>query len=157
MSYRWAPSALGVVACFVIASAAWGQRPEQRVDGNRRRGSIGPNEPNPFSGQTTIPFTVGDANCAAGAPPHVVTLRIYNILSQVVAFATLVDSAGSDQSAASAPPRSLTNLSVVCGRYAARWDGKNTQDGRDAAPGVYMYQLLIDGHPSGMRKMLLKR
>lgn len=157
MHHRWAPPALGAVACMLIASAALGQGPEQRADGNRRRGVLGPNQPNPFSGQTTIPFTVGDESCAAGTQRHVVTLRIYNILSQIVAVATLVDSTSADQSTASTPPRLLMNLSIPCGSYAARWDGKNSQDGRDAAPGVYMYQLLVDGHPSGMRKMIVKR
>ena len=157
MVYRWAPAALGIVACMLIASTATGQVPEPRAERSHRRGLLAQNDPNPFSGQTTIPFTVGDSDCAAGTQQHVVTLRIYNILSQIVAVATLVDSTSSDQSIAAAPTRTLSNLTLACGKYVARWDGKHAPDSRDAAPGVYMYQLLVDGHPAGMRKMLLKR
>ena len=157
MVYRWAPAALGVVACMLITSAAAGQTPSQRAERSHRRGVLAQNEPNPFSSQTTIPFSVGDTDCASGTRQHVVTLRIYNILSQIVAVATLADSTSTDQSTAAAPARALSNLSLSCGSYVARWDGKHTPDNRDAAPGVYMYQLLIDGHPAGMRKMLLKR
>lgn len=157
MVYRWAPAALGIVACMLITSAAAGQSTDQRAERSHRRGVLAQNEPNPFSSQTTIPFSVGEADCALGTQQHVVTLRIYNILSQIVAVATLVDSTSSDQSTAAAPPRTLSNLSLACGSYVARWDGKHAPDNRDAAPGVYMYQLLVDGHPAGMRKMLLKR
>lgn len=157
MVYRWASAALGIVACMLIASTATGQVAGQRAEQSHRRGVLAPNEPNPFSSQTAIPFNVGDADCAVGTQQHVVTLRIYNILSQVVAVATLSDSTSTDQSTAAAPTRTLSNLSLACGSYMARWDGKHAPDNRDAAPGVYMYQLLIDGHPAGMRKMLLKR
>ena len=157
MVYRWAPAALGVVACMLIASTASAQVSEQRAERSHRRGMLAQNQPNPFSSQTTIPFTVGEADCAAGTQQHVVTLRIYNILSQIVAVATLVDSTNADQSTAAPPPRTLSNLTLACGKYVARWDGKHAPDNREAAPGVYMYQLLVDGHPSGMRKMLLKR
>jgi hypothetical protein len=146
-----------MVACVIVASTASSQGTDQRAERSHRRGVLGPNQPNPFSGQTTIPFSIGDADCAVGTQHHVVTLRIYNILSQIVAVAVLVDSAGTDQSTASAASRALTNVPLACGNYVARWDGKHAPDGHDAAPGMYMYQLIIDGHPAGMRKMLLKR
>lgn len=157
MVNRWAPAALGIVACLLITSAAAGQTSSPRAERSHRRGLLAQNEPNPFSSQTTIPFSVGDSDCASGTQQHVVTLRIYNILSQIVAVAILVDSTSTDQSTAATPARALSNLSLACGSYVARWDGKHAPGNRDAAPGVYMYQLLIDGHPAGMRKMLLKR
>ena len=158
MVSRWAPRALGFAACMLIASTASGQQPEQRMAGGHRRGVLGQNQPNPFSDGTAIAFTVGDGACANPTQPHLVTLRIYNVLSQIVAVATLVDSTNGAQSAAGASPsrHALSSLALTCGSYVARWEGKH-QDGRDAAPGVYMYQLLIDGHPAGMRKMILKR
>jgi hypothetical protein len=157
MVHRWALTALGIVACMLITSTATGQVTDQRAERGHRRGLLAQNQPNPFSSQTTIPFNVGDPDCAVGTQQHVVTLRIYNILSQVVAVATVLDSTSTDQSIAAAPSRALSNLSLACGAYVARWDGKHSPDSRDAAPGVYMYQLLVDGHPAGMRKMLLKR
>jgi len=157
MVHRWASPALGLLACVVTASRASGQVADQRAEGSRRRGVLGQNEPNPFSRETTIPFSVGDAGCAVGTQRHVVTLRIYNILSQLIAIPTLADSIAGDPPSDPGKPRELSNLTLACGSYTARWDGQHAPDHRQAAPGVYMYQLLIDGHPSGMKKMLLRR
>ena len=157
MVHRWASPALGLVACALVALPASSQVPDQRAEGGHRRGVLGQNQPNPFSQQTTIPFTVGDTACATGTQRHVVTLRIYNILSQVVAVAALVDTAADSGRNQAPVPRPLSNLALACGSYAGRWDGTLSHDGRQAAPGIYMYQLLIDGHPSGMKKMLLQR
>jgi len=158
MFHRWARPALGLVACLLFASPASGQATSQHSGGTRWRGVLRQNDPNPFSSQTTIPFAVGDSGCAPGAERHVVTLRIYNILSQVVAFATLVDSTSAvDDTSSVAPSHSISQLPLACGAYLARWDGKRSPEGREAPPGVYMYQLVIDGHPAGMRKMLLAR
>jgi hypothetical protein len=157
MVYRWATSALGLLTCVLVATRASGQVADQRAESNRRRGVLGQNQPNPFSQETTIPFTVGDADCAAGTQRHVVTIRIYNILSQVVAIPMLVDSAVTDPPGTSAATHALLGVSLPCGSYGARWDGRHAHNNREAAPGVYMYQLIVDGHPQGTRKMLLKR
>jgi len=157
MVHRWASPALGLLACVLIASRATSQVAGQRAEGSHRRGVLGQNLPNPFSHETTIPFSVGDAGCAVGTQRHVVTLRIYNILSQQIATPTLVDSIAGDPPADPGKPRELTNLELSCGSYTARWDGTHGPGNRQAAPGVYMYQLLVDGHPSGMKKMLLRR
>lgn len=157
MVYRWATPALGLLACLLVATRASGQVADQRAESSRRRGVLGQNQPNPFSQETTIPFTVGDANCAAGTQHHVVTIRIYNILSQVVAIPLLVDSTATDPPGAPTATRALTSLALACGSYAARWDGRHAHNNREAAAGVYMYQLVIDGRPQGTKKMLLKR
>jgi hypothetical protein len=163
MLHRWAfsRSALGLAACVLFASSARGQTPAPRAsDGHQhRRGVLSQNDPNPFSHHTTIPFRVGDEDCAPGTQHHVVTLRIYNILSQVVAFATLSDTstAAADSAAKAATGRSISELTLACGSYVAQWDGTRPPDHREAPAGVYMYQLLIDGHPTGMRKMVIAR
>jgi hypothetical protein len=158
MVHRWASFALGVIACVLLAAPASSQSAEQSSDRSRWRGALGKNEPNPFSEQTTIPFTIGSAECSAGSEHHTVTLRIYNILSQIVGVAMLVEGANGDTASGPAKGRRLSNLDLACGNYVARWDGKHVEAGRDsAAPGVYMYQLVIDGRPAGMRRMLLKR
>jgi hypothetical protein len=142
----------------LLAAPAWSQSAERSSDRSRWRGALGQNEPNPFSEQTTIPFTIGSAECPAGTEHHTVTLRIYNILSQIVGVAVLVEGANGDTASGAPKARRLSNIDLPCGSYVARWDGKHVQEGRDAAaPGVYMYQLVIDGRPAGMRKMLLKR
>jgi len=156
MIHRWASPALGLLLAVALATPAASQVPDQRADSNRRWGSLRQNQPNPFSSQTTIPFSIGDGDCAVGTQHHVVTLRIYNILSQIVGVPVLVDSTSTDQSTAPSA-RAVSNLALPCGEYVARWDGKHSRNARDAAAGVYMYQLVVDGHPAGMRKMLLQR
>ena len=46
------------------------------------------NYPNPFFPATTIPFTINSEVCARGHQP-VVSLKVYNVLVQVVAIPTL--------------------------------------------------------------------
>jgi hypothetical protein len=157
MIHSWASPALGLLACVVLASRAESQVANQRADSNRRWGALRQNEPNPFSRETTIPFSVGDAECAVGTQHHVVTLRIYNILSQIVGIPVLVDSTTSDHATSAPKARPVTNLSLPCGDYVARWDGKHARDAREAARGVYMYQLVVDGHAAGMKKMIIQR
>ena len=67
----------------------------------------------------------------------VVSLRIYNVLAQLVAIPIL---RGTD--------KPLDSLALSCPttlgcRYNAYWDGYVA--GKPAASGVYIYQLVIDG------------
>jgi hypothetical protein len=164
MVHHWAASALLLVLCALPPSVAFGQSktsgppPVQRQsDAARKHGTLGQNQPNPFPRETTIPFTVGDDSCASGTEQHVVTLRIYNILSQLVSVPVLTDSANADGTAVLTSPRPVNGLQLSCGAYSARWDGKHSRSGRRAAPGVYMYQLVVDGRPAGMKKMLVSQ
>jgi hypothetical protein len=51
------------------------------------------NYPNPFFPTTTIPFLISQEVCAGGHQP-VVSLKIYNVLVQVVAIPVLSSGAG---------------------------------------------------------------
>jgi hypothetical protein len=96
---------------------------------------LGQNYPNPFNPETTIPFTLPPSLWAEGARP-VVSLRIYNVLAQLVAVPILQ---------ASGEP--LENLRLEwngTGQYAAYWDGKVLNTDREAASGVYVYQLVVN-------------
>ena len=164
MVHHWAASALVLVLCALRPPAALGQSKtsgppaaQRQSDTARKRGTLGQNQPNPFPRETTIPFTVGDDSCASGTEQHVVTLRIYNILSQLVSVPVLTDSASVDGTVGQGLSRPVSGLKLSCGAYSARWDGKHSRSGRRAAPGVYMYQLVVDGRPSGMKKMLVSQ
>ena len=85
------------------------------------------NFPNPFNPETVIKFYLPQASP--------VSLRVYNILGQVVN--TLVDEP------------------LSAGDHSVRWDGKNAQ-GRDVASGVYFYRVSAGGHES-IEKMTLLR
>ena len=85
------------------------------------------NFPNPFNPETVIKFHLPQASP--------VSLRVYNILGQVVN--TLVDEP------------------LSAGDHSVRWDGKNAQ-GRDVASGVYFYRISAGGYES-IEKMTLLR
>lgn len=105
------------------------------------------NYPNPFNPETTIPFTLGPALFEDGHRP-VVSLRIYNVLAQVVAVPVLQGSG-----------EPLANVQLEwngTGRYAGFWDGKVLDTGREAASGVYVYQLVVDGRSQTKKMTVIK-
>jgi len=73
----------------------------------------------------------------SGGEKPVVSLRVYNVLAQLVALPILQGSGDP-----------LENLRVEwngTGRYQAYWDGKVLRTDREAASGVYVYQLTVNG------------
>jgi hypothetical protein len=50
----------------------------------------------------------------------------------------------------------LDSLALKCGEYHAYWDGKYLDGKREATPGVYYYQLTVDGERY-TRKMIAQR
>ena len=103
------------------------------------------NYPNPFFPATTIPFEIGSEVCAKGRQP-VVSLKIYNVLVQVVAIPLLA--AGSDER--------VDSLRLRCGRYRSYWDGKYLDGKAEATPGIYYSQLTVDGERF-TRKMIVRK
>jgi len=105
------------------------------------------NYPNPFNPETTIPFSLDYALWEGGEQP-VVSLRIYNILAQLVAVPILQGSG-----------EPLDHVSLGwngTGEYAAYWDGKVVGTGREAASGVYVYQLVVNGQAQSKRMTIVK-
>ncbi|HXQ27707.1 MAG TPA: hypothetical protein VN848_00430 [Gemmatimonadales bacterium] len=90
---------------------------------------------------TAVGFTLGGELFANGHRPRV-SLKIYNVLAQVVAT-PLLDATG----------EALSNLELACAdpvgcTYTASWDGRVPSAGRigtQRASGVYLYQLTVDG------------
>jgi len=75
---------------------------------------------------------------ANGHRPRV-SLKIYNVLAQLVAT-PILQGTGQD----------LEDLELTCSNpsgcsFSAYWDGKVRITGREAASGVYIYQLIVDG------------
>ncbi len=144
MKLRWAAlmSVLALSALAPRTAAAQVNLP----GGGVVRGSgseLGQNSPNPFVSETRLPFTVGDYPlCSDPGRVYRVSLRVYNILSQLVAVPVLQGGTGSV--AGGAP---LESLELTCGQYTGYWDAKNSRTGQDAPPGIYLYRLEIDGRP----------
>jgi hypothetical protein len=85
------------------------------------------NYPNPFNPETVIKFNLPQESA--------VTLRIYNVLGQVVN--TVVDEV------------------LPTGSYSVKWDGKNDQ-GSDVASGVYFYRIKAGTFESTQKMTLLR-
>ena len=153
MNLRWAAlmSVLALSALAPRSAAAQATLPA----GGQGRGSgseLGQNSPNPFVSETRLPFTVGDyPMCSDPGRVYRVSLRVYNILSQLVAVPVLQGGTGSV--AGGAP---LESLELSCGQYMGYWDAKNSKTGQDAPPGIYLYRLEIDGRPT-TKKMIRGR
>ena len=136
----WAVVTLGLlIAAPAIVEAQQGteQAPVQ----------LGRNYPNPFNPETTIPFDLDQSLWATGQQP-VVSLRIYNVLAQLVAVPILQGSG-----------ELLENVRLEwngTGHYAAYWDGMVRGTDREAASGVYVYQLIVNGAPFTEKMTIVK-
>jgi hypothetical protein len=107
------------------------------------------NYPNPVTADTRIPFVVGDEQgCVDSGRQHRVSLRIYNLLAQLVAVPVLQGGVGN---AGGGEP--LDNVLLTCSTedYTAYWNGKSSQTGEDVSSGIYLYRLEVDG------KLLVKK
>lgn len=136
----WAVVSLGLL----IAAPAVVQAQEGTADSPVQ---LHRNYPNPFNPETTIPFSLDFSLWEDGQAP-VVTLRIYNILAQLMAIPILQGSG-----------EPLENVPLVwngTGDYTAYWDGTIAGTGRDAASGVYVYQLIVDGRTFTKKMTIVK-
>jgi len=142
----WAVMGLGLWAAGGGGrGAAWGQGttpPPPTVE-------LKQNYPNPFNPATTIPFTLGGELFANGHRPRV-SLKIYNVLAQLVAVPILQGSGVK-----------LQELELTCGNvsgcdFTAYWDGKVLDSDREAASGVYIFQLVVDGRRFTRKMIVMK-
>ena len=159
MLHRWAAPALVLALCALVPEQAEGQ--SQQSPGRKTAGALGQNYPNPFNPETHFPFHVGHSpdhvpgqpDCTADeGKQHVVTLRVYNVLAQLVAVPTLQASTGGGVGASSP----VNGLVLTCGDYVAFWNGKYMNTGREVASGVYVYELIVDGQRSSRKAFVAK-
>lgn len=136
--FAWPGWWLGLFMGFGFPLAAQANLPTPRVE-------LKENYPNPFFPATTIPFSISQDVCARGHQP-VVSLKIFNVLVQVVAIPVLANGTG----------ERLDSLRLRCGEYRAYWDGKYLDGKRETTTGVYYYQLTVDGERF-TRKMIVQR
>jgi len=106
------------------------------------------NYPNPFNPETRIPFTLGESLFVDGRPARV-TIRIYNVLRQLVASPTALGHTQGE----GLPIEDLEFDAP--GRFEAYWDGTD-QSGAQVASGVYFVQLVVNGQAQ-VRKMFVTK
>jgi hypothetical protein len=146
MYHRWAALALVLALWSLTPKSAAGQsasQPEQQQPRGRKSGSLGQNFPNPFNPQTRIPFGIACAD--GGGGDHVVSVHIYNVLAQLVAVPVV-----------EGPGQAAENIKLPCGNFVAFWDGKVRNTGREAASGIYIYELVVDGERSAKKMFIAK-
>ena len=142
-AYAWLLAVLLLAAPQIVKA----QQPGQQ----RSQVELGQNYPNPFNPATTIPFRLNAELWANGQRP-VVSLRIYNVLAQLVAVPSLQ---------ASGQP--LENVELECRdqrdgfcEFSAYWDGHYINTTREAASGVYVFQLTVNGQRASKRMIIMK-
>lgn len=154
MKHRWAAllAVLALGALVPTFAVAQGTQSAPPAGTEHSPGvQVGQNYPNPFNSATVIPFTIGDPpTCTKdGDRQHRVTLRVYNVLAQLVAIPVL-------QGGPSGGERSMVNVTLGCGTYTAFWNGNYMNTSREVPSGVYIYLIEVDGRSLG-KKMLLIR
>lgn len=107
------------------------------------------NYPNPFKSETRIPFELDDALFEEGKPV-MVSIRIYNILSQFVAAPVALGYRGGE----GLPLLQLEYTSG--GRYEAHWDGRD-RHGKQVASGVYFVQMRVGERGPAVRRMFVTK
>ena len=149
MKLRWGALSFVLVLSALMPRVLTAQSDQNRAP--RKPGVLKQNYPNPFNPETRIPFTVGDERCVDPGRQYRVSLRIYNILSQLVAVPVL--QGGTGQVAGGVK---IVNLLLTCGDYVAYWNGKFMDTKNEVASGVYLYELRIDGQ-SLVKRMLVTK
>ena len=149
MKLRWAALMLVLVLSALMPRVVMAQG--NQTPGQRKAGALKQNYPNPFNPETRIPFTVGDEKCEDPGRQFKVSLRIYNILSQLVAIPVLQGGTGGVAGGVK-----LVNVMLTCGDYVAYWNGKYDGTRNEVASGVYLYELRIDAS-SMVRRMLVTK
>jgi len=145
--YSWAVLVGGLGGSLLVggggAHGVFGQATPPPLGGLKKK------YPHPFNPATTIPFTLNGDLFANGHRPKV-SLKIYNVLAQLVAV-PILQGTGED----------LDNLELTCGTtgpcaFTAYWDGKVLKTDREAASGVYIYQLVVDGRRFTKKMIVMK-
>ncbi|MDP3909749.1 MAG: hypothetical protein Q8Q14_05115 [Gemmatimonadales bacterium] len=140
--YAWAVGVgLGLVAAGVSSAGGQVQSPAPV--------ELKQNYPNPFNPATTIPFYMDAGLFTDGHRPKV-SLKIYNVLAQLVAVPILQGSG-----------EAVDDLELNCANsvgcaFNAYWDGKVLNTDREAASGIYIYQLIVDGRRYTKKMIIMK-
>lgn len=143
---------VGVILLLVgllAPAAVQGQETAGPPSGQRDQGfELGQNYPNPFNPETRIPFELGESLFENGRPVRV-TIRIYNVLQQLVAIPTALNHPQGN----GVPVRDLEYTTP--GKKQAYWNGHDLT-GRQVASGIYYMQLIVNGE-SVVRKMIVAK
>jgi len=132
-----------LLALGLFPGSLFGQRSPSRDRGFQ----LNQNYPNPFNPTTTISFELHQSLFDANKPV-VVSIRIFNVLQQLVAVPKAMNHPLGDVA--------VENLQYDSpGVKEAFWDGLD-RNGRKVASGIYYYQLVVNGERT-VRKMVVTK
>lgn len=143
---------LGVLSVLLLMVGATPGLSAQQTGGappGQARGfQLEQNYPNPFNPETKIPFVLSEELFVDGRPA-VVSIRIFNLLQQMVAVPVALGHALGEgvqmQQVEFFQP----------GRFEAFWDGTDLS-GRQVASGIYFMQLTVNGVSQNRKMYVLK-
>ena len=154
MKHRWAALAAVLALSALMPRGASAQA---RADSAATPGQqpppfvLGQSYPNPFTPETRIPFVVGNpATCTDHGKTYRVTMKIFNLLAQLVAVPVL--RGGDDKREG----ERVENLNLPCKPYTAYWDGKDLTSNREVGSGIYLYKLEVDGKAVVKKMVIVK-
>jgi hypothetical protein len=141
----------GVIFCCVLAFTPLSLMAQDAGSGALSRTAdagfeLQQNYPNPFSTTTRIPFRL-DMPLFESGQPAVASMRIFNVLQQLVAYPTAL----SHPAGEGVPMQALEYTAP--GRYEAFWDGLD-MEGRQVAAGIYYVQLNVNGRRQTMKMIV---
>lgn len=139
LRHAWVLLVLGLAVAMASPGVAQDPDPPGAVE-------LKQNWPNPFKPSTTIPFRLS-AELFEGGHRPTVSLRVYNILTQLVAVPTFVGTGD--------PVDGVQLTWNGTGEYEAYWDGRVQNTDREAPSGIYVYQLLVDGKRFTKRMIIM--
>ncbi|MEO7999649.1 MAG: hypothetical protein ABI852_19515, partial [Gemmatimonadaceae bacterium] len=137
MNRPWAALGLVLALCTIMPREASAQGSQK----NGNKPSMRQNYPNPFNPATYQPFSVAGPTCTAEPNrTHRITVKVINVLGQVVAYPVLNGTSGG---VAGGTP--LKGVLLPCGDHVALWDEKRFGSGREPASGIYIFLVDQDG------------
>ena len=129
-----------LLSLFVAAGGLSAQEAGQAASAGQANGfQLEQNYPNPFNPETRIPFVLDEGLFADGRPV-VVSLRIFNLLQQVVASPVALGHPAGE------------GVQMMQLEF---WDGADTS-GRQVASGIYFMQLTVNGVSKTRKMYVLK-
>jgi|SRR5579862_3039653 len=146
MRLRWSALVVLVLTLGLMPRDGFAQGTAQKVEIGTKQ-----NFPNPFNPETRAEFTIDLATCTSGGPLHKVSVKIYNLVAQLVAIPVLQGGTGS---VAGGQP--LLNVLLPCGQYTWYWNGNYQGTSKEAASGVYLVSYEIDGQRKTIKIMNAK-
>jgi hypothetical protein len=129
---------LGVAVVLLLVSLVMPSGVEaQQAGSERARSRLEPNWPNPFNPETRFAFVLREEDFAGGRPA-VVTMRIRNMLGEIVAIPEAMEHPEGGR------PQVMNLQYMTPGRKVAWWGGLNLR-GQQVASGPYVLELIING------------